>query len=157
MLSEFGIILLAIIMALVAVIAILGIAKFLRPHKPNEEKLTTYESGEAPIGNAQVQFNTKFYIVALIFILFDVELIFLFPWATIFGNKQIILESKGIWGWFALVEMVIFILVLALGLAYVWAKGHLSWVIGEDSKKPNFDPVVPKNLYQQVNNKYSKS
>ncbi len=155
MLSEFGVVLLAIIFALVAVIAILGIAKLLRPQKPNEEKLSTYESGEAPMGNAQVQLNTKFYIVALVFILFDVELIFLFPWATIFGNKQLIRESQGLWGWMALTEMFIFVFILALGLAYVWAKGHLHWVVG-DPKKSNFNSVVPKDLYQKVNNKYSK-
>ena len=62
MLSDFGIILLAIILAAVAVLAVLGIAWMLRPNKPNEEKLTTYESGEDPIGNANVQFNVKFYI-----------------------------------------------------------------------------------------------
>ena len=94
MLSDFGIILLAILLAAIAVLAVLGIAWMLRPNKPNEEKLTTYESGEDPIGNANVQFNIKFYIVALIFILFDVELVFLFPWATVFVNKQFITEEK---------------------------------------------------------------
>ena len=154
MLSDFGIILLAIILAAVALLAILGIAWLLRPNKPNEEKLTTYESGEDPLGNANVQFNIKFYTVALIFILFDVELIFLFPWATVFGNKTIIDQTNGLWGWFTLAEMFVFVLVLALGLAYDWAKGHLDWT-KSDNRTPKFKSKIPMDMYKQVNEKYA--
>ena len=154
MLSDFGIILLAIILAAVAVLAVLGIAWMLRPAKPNDEKLTTYESGEDPIGNANVQFNIKFYTVALIFILFDVELVFLFPWATVFGSKQFIEDTNGHWGWFTLAEMCIFISILALGLAYVWANGYLDWVKPE-YRTPKFKSKIPMNMYDQVNEKYA--
>ncbi len=154
MLSEFGIILLAVILAAVALLTILGIAWLLRPNKPNEEKLTTYESGEDPIGNANVQFNARFYTIALIFILFDVELVFLFPWATVFGNKQFITETNGLWGWFTLAEMFIFIIILGLGLAYVWAKGYLDWT-KSDYRMPKFKSKIPMSMYDQVNKKYA--
>ncbi len=154
MLSDFGIILLAVILAAVALLMILGIAWLLRPNKPNEEKLTTYESGEDPIGNANVQFNARFYTIALIFILFDVELVFLFPWATVFGNKQFITETNGLWGWFTLAEMFIFIIILGLGLAYVWAKGYLDWT-KSDYRMPKFKSKIPMNMYDQVNKKYA--
>ncbi len=118
MLTDFGYILLFIISAIVFVAVILFLAKLIRPNRPNEEKLTTYESGEEPDGNANVRFNIRFYVIALIFILFDVELIFLFPWATVFGNKRLIAETDGLWGWFSLVEMFVFVGVLLIGLAY---------------------------------------
>lgn len=153
MLSDFGIVLLFIVAAMVALSLVLGISRMLRPHKPNEEKLTTYESGDAPIGQANIQFNVRFYIVALIFILFDVELVFLFPWATVFGQKQLIAQSQGWWGWFSLAEMIIFVFILAIGLAYAWGKGYLDWVRIEQ-KPINFKGKVPMDLYEQVNEKY---
>ena len=102
MLSDFGYILLFVIAALVLLGVMLTIARFLRPHHPNEEKLSTYESGEDPTGNAQIQFNVRFYVVALVFVLFEVELLFLFPWAVVFGSKELIEQTDGAWGWFAL-------------------------------------------------------
>lgn len=155
MLSDFGIVLLALIFASVALMLVFGISWLLRPKKPTEEKLTTYESGEAPIGNANIRFNVRFYTVALIFILFDVELVFMFPWSTVFGNKEFIEQTNGQWGWFTLAEMLIFIVVLALGLAYVWAKGHLEWVKPE-IKGPKFKSKVPINMYENVNKKYAE-
>jgi len=155
MLSDFGIVLLAFIFAAVALMLVFGISWLLRPSNPTTEKLATYESGEDPIGNANIRFNVRFYIVALIFILFDVELVFLFPWATVFGNKEYIQQTNGLWGWFTLVEMFIFIVVLALGLAYVWAKGHLEWV-KPDMKTPKFKSKVPMSMYENVNKKYTE-
>ena len=111
MLSEFGYILLFIITAIVFTAVILFVAKLLRPNRPNVEKLTTYESGEEPDGNANVRFNIRFYVIALLFVLFDLELVFLFPWAIVFGNKQFIEDTNGLWGWFTLVEMSIFICI----------------------------------------------
>jgi NADH-quinone oxidoreductase subunit A len=155
MLSDFGIVLLALIFAVVALMLVFGISWLLRPKKPTIEKLTTYESGEDPIGNANIRFNIRFYVVALIFILFDVELVFLFPWATVFGNKDFIEQTNRQWGWFTLVEMIIFIVILALGLAYVWAKGHLEWVKPE-IKDPKFKSKIPMNMYENVNKKYEE-
>lgn len=155
MLSDFGIVLLALIFAAVALMLVFGISWLLRPNKPTVEKLTTYESGEDPIGNANIRFNIRFYVVALIFILFDVELVFLFPWATVFGNKEFIEQTNGQWGWFTLIEMIIFIVVLALGLAYVWAKGHLEWVKPE-IKASKFKSKIPMSMYENVNKKYEE-
>lgn len=154
MVSDFGFILLFILTALAFLGLTLGLAKLLRPARPNEEKLTTYESGEDPEGNANVQFNVRYYVVALIFLLFDVELVFLFPWATVFGNARFIRETSGVWGWFSLLEMVIFLGILALGLAYAWVKGHLDWVKPE-VKTPTFEGNVPENFYEKINKKYA--
>ncbi len=153
MLSDFGIILLFILAAFAFISLVLFGASFLRPSRPNVEKMSTYESGEEPVGNANVQFNIRFYVVALIFVLFDVELVFLFPWATVFGQKTLITQTEGLWGWFSLAEMGIFVLTLALGLAYAWVKGYLSWVKPQQ-KIPTVETKVPQSLYDQVNKKY---
>lgn len=155
MVSEFGTIFLFIVTAIVLIVSMLMLAKLLRPHKPNVEKLTTYESGEDPIGNANVQFNVRFYVVALVFLLFEVELVFLFPWAVVFGQATLIQQTDGLWGWFSLIEMLIFVGILVLGLAYAWAKGYLDWVRPQP-KVPVVESKVPANLYQQVNEKYGK-
>lgn len=96
-----------------------------RRSNPGPEKSTTYECGEEPVGSAWVQFNIRFYVVALIFIVFDVEVVFLFPWAVVFKSL----------GLFAFVEMMIFVAVLLVGLAYVWRKGDLEWVKPESRHK----------------------
>jgi NADH-quinone oxidoreductase subunit A len=153
MLTDFGIILLFIIAGFILLGIVLGIGSLLRPNRPNPEKNTTYESGEDPVGNANVQFNVRFYVVALIFVLFEVELVFLFPWAVVFGNKDLIAQTDGRWGWFALAEMAVFVGILALGLAYAWAKGYLDWVRPEP-KVTIIDTPVPADLYAKVNEKY---
>jgi NADH-quinone oxidoreductase subunit A len=101
----------------------LTMGRLLRPHRPTAEKLTTYECGEDAIGSAWIQFNVRFYIIALIFLIFDVEIAVLFPWATIFKKFPLM----------AFVEMMLFVLILVVGFAYVWAKGDLEWLksIGE--------------------------
>jgi NADH-quinone oxidoreductase subunit A len=153
-LSEFGNILLFIIGAILFFVVIMTLARLLRPHRPNAEKLTTYECGEETVGNAWGQFNIRFYIVALIFILFDVELVFLFPWAVVFGDRNLNAATDGLWGWFALTEMFIFVAVLALGLAYAWVKGHLDWV-KPALPTPSVKSVIPTHLYDQVNRNYA--
>jgi len=94
----------------------------LRPSRFSEEKLTTYECGENPQGSAWVQFNIRFYVFALIFIVFDVEAVFLLPWAVVFREL----------GAVAFVEGLVFLAILAVGLGYVWRKGDLEWVRPED-------------------------
>jgi NADH-quinone oxidoreductase subunit A len=131
------------------------VSRLLRPHRPNPEKLTTYESGEEPVSTAWTQFNIRFYIVALIFLLFEVEIVFLFPWATIFARKELMDQTNGAWGWFSVIEMVVFILVLALGLAYAWVNGYLEWV-KPDPKPTEMKSPVPKELYEKVNKKFEK-
>jgi NADH:ubiquinone oxidoreductase subunit 3 (subunit A) len=94
----------------------------IRPSRASEEKLTTYECGENPTGSAWIQFNIRFYVFALIFIIFDVEAVFLLPWAVVFRKL----------GLLAFVEGLVFIGILAVALAYVWRKGDLEWVRAED-------------------------
>ena len=96
----------------------LFIAKLIRPSRPNLEKLSTYESGEEPDGNANVRFNMRFYVIALIFVLFDIELIFLFPWA---------IRYKAL-GWFGVAEVVVFLAILVVGYIWAYKKGALEWV-----------------------------
>ena len=98
------------------------LSSLLRPSKYSEEKLIPYECGENPVGSPWIQFNIRFYVFALIFIIFDVEVAFLLPWAVVFKKL----------GLFAFVEGLIFIAILAVGLAYVWAKGDLQWVRPEE-------------------------
>jgi NADH:ubiquinone oxidoreductase subunit 3 (subunit A) len=88
------------------------------PHSRTKEKLQTYESGETPIGNAWVQYPLGFYIFALLFVAFDVDIVFIIAWAVIF--KQL--------GLFGFCEILFFIVVLALGLAYAWRKGVARWI-----------------------------
>lgn len=151
--SEYGMVLLFLIVAILFVSITLMMGGLLRPSKPNDEKLATYECGEETIGTTWVRFNVRFYIVALLFVLFDVELVFLFPWAIVFGREELIKGTNGLWGWFSLVEMFVFVGILSLGLAYAWVKGHLNWV------KPNpeistFKSPVPSELYERINQKY---
>jgi len=155
-LSGFGEILLFIIGGVSFVLITLVVARLIRPNRPNEEKLTTYESGEDPLGSAWGQFNPRFYVIALIFILFDVEIVFLFPWATVLGQVDLIELTDGTWGWFALAEMFIFVVILALGLAYAWAKGFLDWVKPQ-TNLTKYDSPVPLKMYQKINEKYETS
>jgi NADH-quinone oxidoreductase subunit A len=116
---------------LVAIGFILGsmvAGRFIRPNNMYAEKLETYECGEAPVGPAWFNFNPRFYIIALIYIVFDVEIAFVYPIATVFkrwveqatpGNRTDIT---------AFVEMFTFVGILLLGLVYVWAKGDLEWI-----------------------------
>lgn len=154
MISEFGIILLFIIASILLVALVLGISKILRANKPGAEKNEVYESGELTKGDAQISFNIRFYIVAIIFVLFDVELVLLFPWSTVFGDSKIVAELGKEWLVFAGIEMLVFIGILALGLLYVWRKGLLDWVL-TSSKPEEYKSPVPKQLYDDLNKKYS--
>ncbi len=153
--SDFGEVLLYLIGGVVFIVVTLLVSRLIRPNRPNAQKLSTYESGEEAISSAWAQFNIRFYIVALIFLLFEVEVLFLFPWATVFAKKELIEQTGGRWGWFAVIEVVIFIAVLALGLAYAWVNGHLEWVKPDPSPTQMKSPV-PKNLYEKVNERYAK-
>jgi NADH-quinone oxidoreductase subunit A len=104
-----------------AVVALVGgtllLNRLLRPRAPTDEKFLTYECGVDPIGGGWSQSTVRYYIFALLFVIFDVEAVFLFPWAIVF-------EEIGV---FAFVEMMIFIFILALGLVYAWRKRVLEW------------------------------
>ncbi len=125
------------------------IARLISPNNPNPEKLTSYECGEEPTGNAWMPFNSRFYVIALVFLLFDVEMVFIFPWAIVFGSHEINnIDPR--WGWLALTEMFIFLGILILGLAYVWVKGDLEWIKAKPIM-PTTDVVIPASLYEKLN------
>ena len=104
--------------ALVLVSLMLGAGSLIRPRRPQPQKYIRYESGVDPVGTGWSQSQIRYYVFALLFVLFDVEAVFIFPWA-------VQLETLGVFG---LVEMIIFITILALGLVYAWRKGVLRWV-----------------------------
>ncbi|MBT4754012.1 MAG: NADH-quinone oxidoreductase subunit A [Candidatus Marinimicrobia bacterium] len=118
MYRDFGTILVAAILGIIMVAVPLFLQSLVAPSKKTKEKLETYECGEVSEGSAWLQFNIRFYVIALIFLIFDVEVVFLFPWAVVFKDL----------GLLAMVEMSIFLVILIIGLAYVWIKSDLDWV-----------------------------
>ena len=97
---------------------VLGISKILRPTRPQEQKYIGYESGVDPVGSGWSQSQIRYYLFALLFVLFDIEAVFIFPWAT----------QLEVYGAFGLIEMFVFIAILLLGLVYAWRKKVLQWV-----------------------------
>ena len=140
MLGEFSHVFAFIILAIIFVAGGLLTSKILRPKNPNQFKLSSYECGEDTIGGAWVKFNIRYYVVALIFILFDVEILFLFPWALVF--KQM--------GWFAISEMFTFLGILLVGYIYVWAKGDLDWARPKPYVARLKDVVALKNYELRI-------
>ena len=123
MLSGYAAVLLFMTVAVLFLVVSLVMSRLVRYRgKYTRDKFMAYECGESPVGSAWIQFNIRFYVFALIFIIFDVEIVFLLPWAVVFKKL----------GVFAFVEGLIFIGILVVGLAYVWAKGDLAWVKPED-------------------------
>ena len=118
MYRDFGTVFFAVMLGIVMVAIPLLISWLVAPSNKTKDKLDTYECGEEAEGSAWLQFNIRFYIIALIFLIFDVEVVFLFPWAVVFKEM----------GLLALIEMGIFLLILIVGLAYVWVKSDLEWV-----------------------------
>ena len=108
------------VLATVVPLAILVITHILGPRKPSERKLSVYESGMPPVGDAHPKFSIKFYIIGMLFILFDIEIVFMYPWAVIY--KQWISTST-----FILIEGLVFIGILLVGYIYAWKKGALEW------------------------------
>ncbi|MGN0002007.1 MAG: NADH-quinone oxidoreductase subunit A [Sphingobacterium composti] len=150
-LSEYGSILLIGVVGIILVCVTMFMAKLLAPNKPNPIKLSTYECGEETTGSSWVQFNPRFYVIALVFLLFDVELIFVFPWATVFGQSELI-AADARWGWFTMVEMAIFLGILILGLVYVWVRGDLNWIKPKHII-PSIDTGIPASAYEALNAK----
>ena len=112
------------VLAIALIIAPLIIQHLISPrHNKSGDKLLSYECGEVPEGSAWVKFNIRFYIIALVFIIFDVEVVFLFPWAAVY--QDFILSGNGV---LVLFEMLMFVSILLIGFAYVWIKGDLDWV-----------------------------
>ncbi|TAE68665.1 MAG: NADH-quinone oxidoreductase subunit A [Bacteroidetes bacterium] len=146
--SAFGFLFIFIILAIILVTVGLTLSSFIRPARPNDEKLAAYECGEEALGNGSGQINLRFYLMGLIFILFEAEIVFLFPWAIVFGQKELIATTEGKWATVALLEMFTFLFILVLGLAYIWAKGYLEWV-KITPQKSNYTSPVPKKMYEK--------
>jgi NADH-quinone oxidoreductase subunit A len=128
MLIDFGRIFVFMIVAILFVIVAILAAKLVRPARPSKEKLMTYECGEDAIGSPWVKFNLRFYVVALIFLIFDVEIVLLIPWALVY-------KEFGMQGFLV---GAIFLFLLGLGMAYEWRKGDLEWI------RPKIVPPVLK-------------
>ena len=124
MYQDYSPIIILIFLAIALIALPLVIQRLISPtDNKGGEKLDSYECGEVPEGAAWVKFNIRFYVIALIFIIFDVEVIFMFPWATIFNDADYSVNQI-----FYFIEMFIFMGILLVGLAYVWVKGDLDWV-----------------------------
>jgi NADH-quinone oxidoreductase subunit A len=119
MLVDFSYVLLFIATGAIFVGIALFVSSLIRPDRPNAAKLMTYECGEVPFGNARIQFNNRFYIIGLMFLIFEVEILLLFPWAVVF--KEV--------GVFALAAMFVFVFLIFIGFVYELGKGHLKWDI----------------------------
>lgn len=105
------------ILVLIIAGAMLALSSLLGRHVPTRAKLMPYESGVTPVGDTRQRFSVKFYLVAMLFILFDVEAVFLYPWAVIFRELKL----------FGFVEMVIYMVIIFAGFFYIWKKGALDW------------------------------
>lgn len=147
--SEFGKVFIFLVMGILFVLFTFLLGSLIAPKNANPEKLSSYECGEEPSGNSWIQFNSRFYVIALIFLLFDVEIVFIFPWATVFGQESLIIADSR-WGWLSLTEMFIFIGILLVGLLYVWKKGDLNWIKPEPFI-PKSPAKIPLSAYQNLN------
>lgn len=117
MLANYFPVLLFIIIGLVAGGAFITLGSLLAPSRPNEEKLSPYECGFEAFENARMRFDVRYYLVAILFILFDLEIAFMFPWAVVFKE----LGAFGFW------SMFVFLVILTIGFVYEWKKGALEW------------------------------
>ncbi|HEX7341731.1 MAG TPA: NADH-quinone oxidoreductase subunit A [Rhodanobacteraceae bacterium] len=117
MLAQYWPILLFIAVAIGIGVALLTVGLLFAPKRPEAEKLSPYECGFEPFEDARQRFDVRYYLIAIVFILFDLEVAFLFPWAVVFDKIGLV----------ALVEMVLFLALLVVGFAYIWKKGALEW------------------------------
>jgi NADH-quinone oxidoreductase subunit A len=117
-LNNYVIVFVFLLLGIILPVVALTLGRFLRPHAPSAEKQTTYESGVEPFHDSRVQFNVRYYIFGLLFVIFDVETVFLYPWAVAFNQL----------GLFGLLEAFLFVLMLGIGLAYAWKKKVLKWI-----------------------------
>ena len=122
MLFDFANVLVFLGLAIGFVVVTMLVGRLIRPRIPEVNKDLAYECGEKPVGSAWIQFNFRFYLVAIVFVIFDVEVAFMFPVAAVF--KSWVAQGHGA---LALIEVLVFVLVLFVGLVYVWSKGDLRW------------------------------
>ena len=108
-----------VVLGALFVIVALSSSWLLSPKNPSEAKAGTYECGIEPVGPPWVQFRAGYYVYALLYVIFDIETVFLYPWALTFGQRGV--------GWFVFAEMLLFVAILVAGLAYAWKEGVLKW------------------------------
>lgn len=118
-------VLIQILIAIAVASAMIGLSALLGRRVRDAVKSTPYESGMQPVGNARERLSVKFYLVAMVFILFDIEAIFLYPWAVIYRQLKL----------FAFFEMLLFIVLVLCGFFYIWKKGVLNWSVDEERQK----------------------
>jgi len=124
MIAGYGLVLAFMAAGVLFILIALVLQRFISTRHITEEKMLPYECGEDVVGSPWVQFNIRFYIFALVFLIFDVELAFLLPWAVAYRNPALMAS----YGWMAFWDGVIFIGILVVGLIYLWARGDLRWV-----------------------------
>jgi NADH-quinone oxidoreductase subunit A len=123
-------ILIQLIIAIGVALGVIAISNFVGTKKPSAAKLAPYESGMAPVGMAWRRFPIRFYLTAMLFVIFDVEIIFFYPWAVFLRHAKAAGVAAGMefqYVWFILFEMLVFIAFLLLGYVYIWKKGALTW------------------------------
>jgi len=131
-----GILLLAVIGVGFGIVSVV-LSRFLGPHNPTPEKLAAYECGMPPVGDARERQSVKFYLIAMIFLLFDIEVAFLYPWALAMRTLS----------WPGLIQIVVFFLILVVGYIYIWRKGVLNWgpeVVPDYKHAPKPGPALVK-------------
>ena len=122
--EQYGTLAILVVVGSVLYAVIMTVNRVMRPSLPSPDKLSTYECGVDPVGTGWSQMNIRYYVFAFLFVIFDVESIFIFPWAVILGELD---GSTPVTALFALVEMFIFVAILAVGLVYAWRKKVLVW------------------------------
>jgi len=120
---QFGAVLAFAVVAILFALVMLIVGRLFRPRFPSDDKLSIYECGERPIGSAWYNFNPRFYLIALVFIIFEVDIALTFPVVVVYASWI----KKGT-GWVAFVELMLFTVVLLVGLAWAWAHGDLEWI-----------------------------
>jgi NADH-quinone oxidoreductase subunit A len=120
-LHEYIPLLILMVVALILAATLVGLSWILGPKKPSAAKLAPYECGVTPVGSARERFPVKFYLIAMLFIIFDIETVFLYPWAVTFRSLPHAMQV------FELFEMITFIVILFVGYVYVWKKGAFDW------------------------------
>lgn len=141
MLFHFAAVLVFLFMSVAFIFGNLLLGSLARPARPNKEKLLIYECGEPSIGSSWIRYNIRFYTIALVYLIFDVEVVFLFP------AVLMLKEMRGL----ALVEILTFVVILAIGLVYAWRYGNLDWVAtSPDDEQPTVDEGVPKGGLREI-------
>jgi len=132
---HFATVLVFVLIGIAFAVFTLFLSKLLRPFAPGADKASIYECGERPVGSPWIKFNIRFYVVALIFVVFDVEVVLLYPWATIYKDMGLI----------SFIYLLIFLISLLEALIYVWKKGDLEWVKPEVKREEIHGPVPSKH------------